>query len=71
MTPEYVDGFIKVTAKGLSKSIAGVTERHVDIACRYLGEQIRKERASEFLTVDLMGYLEGGNGALVSRRSML
>ncbi|KAG8947922.1 hypothetical protein FRC04_010118 [Tulasnella sp. 424] len=71
ITPEYIDAFIKSTAPGITKTIAGVNNEHVEIASRYLSEQVRKERASEFLTVDLMGYLEGGDGGFVSRRSML
>jgi len=71
ITPEYIDSFIKTTSQGLSKRIAGVTEKHVEIASTYLSQQIRKERASEFLTVDLLGYLDGGSGGFVSRRSLL
>ena len=69
VTPEYIDSFIRTTAKGIK--IAGVTDKHIDIATRYLSDQIRREKASEFLTTDLLGYLDGGSGGLVSRRSML
>lgn len=71
VTPEYIDSYIKTTAPGLTKTISGVTDHHVEIACNYLSQQIRKDRPSEFLTTDLYGYLDGGSGGLVSRRSML
>ncbi|KAG9015382.1 hypothetical protein FRB95_014910 [Tulasnella sp. JGI-2019a] len=69
ITSELIDSYIKTAAKHIK--ISGVTDRHVQIASKYLSEQVRKERASEFLTSDLMGYLDGGSGGLVSRRSML
>ncbi|KAG8905993.1 hypothetical protein FRB99_007850 [Tulasnella sp. 403] len=71
VTPELIDSYIKTTALGVTKTVSGVTNKHVEIAAKYLSEQIRREKPSEFLTVDLMGYLEGGNGAIVSRRSLL
>lgn len=71
ITPELIDSYIKTTSQGLAKRIAGSTDKHVDIASRYLSEQVRKAHASDFLTVDLLGYLDGGDGAFVSRRSML
>ncbi|KAG8926311.1 hypothetical protein FRC02_008977 [Tulasnella sp. 418] len=71
VTPELIDSFISSIAPGISKTIAGVTSKHVDIASRYLGEQVRQDKASEFLTSDLLGYLDGGDGGIVGRKSLL
>ena len=65
VTPALVSGFIAEFAPGVSK-IAGVTPKHVKIASAYLSEEIAKagrgQYASEFLTSDLMKYLDGADG---------
>jgi malate synthase len=60
VTAEYIDNAIKEAAPQVS--IAGVSANQVKIAGKYLSDQVRKAYASDFLTSDLMGYLEGGDG---------
>jgi len=40
----------------------GVSPKHVEIAARYLIEQTKAEKCSDFLTSDLMPYLEALDG---------
>jgi len=60
VTASYIDKLIKETAPTVS--IAGVTEKHVKIASEYLSAQVNSKEASDFLTSDLMPYLDGAEG---------
>ncbi|KAF9511716.1 hypothetical protein BS47DRAFT_1394948 [Hydnum rufescens UP504] len=65
ITPALISGYIAHFAPGVSK-IAGVTSKHIKIASVYLNEEVaragRGQYASEFLTSDLMKYLDGPDG---------
>lgn len=61
VTSDLIAGYIKASAPGVTK-IAGVTSKHASIASNYLQSEVDKaargEYPSEFLTSDLMGYLD-------------
>ena len=63
MTPKYIDSVIDSIAPSVPKMVAGVKSENVDIAANYLKEQVRKPWASDFLTSDLMPYLEKLDGS--------
>lgn len=46
----------------MKKIVPGLDDDHVRIAGDYLKAQVRKEWASDFLTTDLMPYLERVDG---------
>jgi malate synthase len=51
ITVEYVDGILAQETEKTKKS--GLDAKRVDLCARYLKEQIRAERLSDFLTSDL------------------
>lgn len=61
ITPDLIASYIKDSSPSVTK-IAGVTEKHLDIAVKYLQSEVDKavkgQWPSEFLTSDLMGYLD-------------
>jgi len=63
VTPKYVDATIDSIAPNVPKLVAGVKSDNVQIAANYLKEQVRKPWASDFLTSDLMPYLEKLDGS--------
>ena len=62
ITPEYIDGVIDAVAPTITKLVAGTNDEHVNITTAYIKGQIRKQWPSEFLTSDLMNYLEVADG---------
>lgn len=62
VTPELIDGVIGEVAPGITKVVAGVNNDQVQASSEYLKSQIRKQWPSEFLTSDLMEYLERADG---------
>lgn len=61
ITPELIAGYIKASAPSVAK-IAGVNRKHAEIAAKYLQSEVDKaargQYPSEFLTSDLMQYLD-------------
>jgi malate synthase len=49
-------------APGITKIVSGINQQHVDIAAAYLSAQVKREWPSDFLTSDLMPYLEAQDG---------
>jgi hypothetical protein len=62
ITSSMVDSYIKEVAPKISKTIAGVSDKDVEIASKYLSEQVKMEWCSEFLTNDLMKFLDADLG---------
>ncbi|KLO18338.1 malate synthase [Schizopora paradoxa] len=62
VTPEMIDALIDEVKPSIKKLVAGVKEDQVDLCSEYLKKQVRKQWASEFLTSDLMYYLEAADG---------
>jgi len=60
ITAASIDKLIKDTAPTVN--VPGVTKQHVKIASDYLSAQVKSKEASEFLTTDLMPYLDGAQG---------
>jgi len=62
VTAEYVDSIIAEVAPTVRKIVPGARDEHVEISSTYLKKQVRRQWASEFLTSDLMPYLEAADG---------
>ncbi len=62
ITPEYLDSVIEAVAPTITKLVAGSKDEHLKITKNYLKTQVRKQWPSEFLTSDLMPYLEAADG---------
>ena len=62
ITPEFIDSLIAEVAPTIKKLVAGVTDEHVTITSEYIKKQVRRHWPSEFLTSDLMYYLEAADG---------
>ncbi|KAL5523841.1 hypothetical protein ACEPAG_8014 [Sanghuangporus baumii] len=62
VTPALIDAIISEVAPTIPKLVGGVTEEHLKITSEYLKAQVRKAWLSEFLTSDLMYYLEAADG---------
>lgn len=62
LTPELVDALIAEVAPTIPKLVGGVTEEHVKVTSEYLKGQVRKTWLSDFLTSDLMYYLDAADG---------
>lgn len=62
ITPSLIAQYVEQSLPAVKK-IGGVSERHVGIAKEYLMSEVEKaqrgEWCSEFLTSDLMHYLDG------------
>lgn len=61
ITPELIASYIAESLPSVAK-IGGVSSTHVEIAAKYLQSEVDKgvkgEYCSEFLTSDLMPYLD-------------
>jgi malate synthase len=57
-----VEGVLKQAAANVKSLVPSVTEPHVQIATEYMIAQVKADRASDFLTSDLMPYLEQLDG---------
>ncbi|QRW07296.1 malate synthase [Ceratobasidium sp. AG-Ba] len=62
ITASYIDKVISQVSPNVTKIVAGISQQHVDIAAAYLSAQVKREWASDFLTSDLMAYLESQDG---------
>ncbi|KAH8119319.1 malate synthase [Phellopilus nigrolimitatus] len=62
VTPALVDKFVAEVAPTIAKIVPGVKDEHIRVTSEYLKEQVRKQWPSEFLTSDLMYYLEAADG---------
>ena len=70
ITPAYIAKVIDKVAPGVKSLAAGVKDEHVAIAVSYLKDQVKRPWASDFLTTDLMVYLEKIDGAKWVRSSL-
>ncbi|CAE6411056.1 unnamed protein product [Rhizoctonia solani] len=62
ITGSYIDKVISEVVPSVTKIVNGINQQHVDIAAAYLSAQVKREWASDFLTSDLMPYLEVQDG---------
>ncbi|KAF8513019.1 malate synthase [Hysterangium stoloniferum] len=62
ITTSYIDSLVKELSPNVKKLVGGIKDEHVRIAGDYLKGQMRKEWPSDFLTSDLMSYLEKLDG---------
>ena len=61
-----IERIVREVAPGILKLVPGVTEEHVKLCSEYLLDQVRKPWLSDFLTSDLMYYLESADGVDVA-----
>ena len=66
VTPAMIERIVREVAPGILKLVPGVTEEHVKLCSEYLLDQVRKPWLSDFLTSDLMYYLESADGVDVA-----
>ena len=62
ITPEYIDEIIDASVSTIKKLVPGITDEHISISSEYIKKQVRRQWPSEFLTSDLMYYLEAADG---------
>ncbi|KAF8584820.1 malate synthase [Ramaria rubella] len=62
ITASYVDSLVAQVSPNVKTIVPGLKDEHVRIAGDYLKAQIRRDWASDFLTNDLMPYLENVDG---------
>jgi len=62
VTPEMIDALIDEVKPSIKKLVPGVKDEHIDLCSDYVKKQVRRQWASEFLTSDLMYYLEVADG---------
>lgn len=58
INPSYVQTILSEEASKVSK-LPGIDPSHVKIASEYMAQQVKAQWPSDFLTSDLLGYLEG------------
>lgn len=63
ITASYIQKLIDRAAPSIKSLAAGVNDDHVAIAASYLKDQLQAPWASDFLTSDLMPYLERVDGS--------
>lgn len=62
ITAGYIDSLVTQLSANVKTIVPGLKAEHVKVAGEYLKAQMRKEWASDFLTTDLMPYLEKVDG---------
>eukprot|EP01097_Dermamoeba_algensis_P009344 TRINITY_DN6567_c0_g1_i1.p1 TRINITY_DN6567_c0_g1~~TRINITY_DN6567_c0_g1_i1.p1 ORF type:complete len:246 (-),score=38.21 TRINITY_DN6567_c0_g1_i1:95-769(-) len=62
ITASYIDKVIAQVSPSVTKIVANINQGHVDTAAAYLSAQVKREWPSDFLTSDLMPYLEAQDG---------
>ncbi|CCA66631.1 probable malate synthase, glyoxisomal [Serendipita indica DSM 11827] len=62
ITASYVEGVLREVASNVKSLVAGVQDKQIAIAVEYMISQVKADRASDFLTSDLMPYLEALDG---------
>lgn len=62
ITVAYVEGVLKNAAGSVKSLVPSVQDKHIKIATEYMISQVKADRASDFLTSDLMPYLEQLDG---------
>lgn len=62
ITPGYIAKVVDQVAPGVKKLVPTVKDEHLAVAVSYLKDQIKRPWASDFLTSDLMIYLEKVDG---------
>ena len=73
VTAEYIDKLVDEEIPVLLRTSKTLQEKNLEIVGRYLKKQVRQEWPSEFLTSDLMYYLEAADGvdATIWQRAQL
>ncbi len=62
ITASYVENVLREAASNVKSLVTGVQDKQIGIAVEYMVSQIKADRASDFLTSDLMPYLEALDG---------
>lgn len=62
ITTGYIDSLVEEIVPQIPKIVPAIKDEQVRIAADYLKAQVRKEWPSDFLTTDLMPYLEALDG---------
>lgn len=62
VTPEMIDALIDEVKPSIKKLVPGVKDEQVELCSNYVKKQVRRQWPSEFLTSDLMYYLEAADG---------
>ncbi|KAG8751297.1 hypothetical protein FRC14_008004 [Serendipita sp. 396] len=62
ITAAYVENVLKEAAKDVKSLVTGVKEAEIEVAVDYMISQVKADRPSDFLTSDLMPYLERLDG---------
>ncbi|EJD40815.1 malate synthase [Auricularia subglabra TFB-10046 SS5] len=70
ITPGYIGKVVDGVAPNVKSLVAGIKDEHLAIAVSYLKDQVKRPWASDFLTSDLMVYLEKVDGAKWVRSSL-
>lgn len=70
ITSAYIGKLVDKVAPSVKSLVAGIKDEHLAIAVSYLKDQVKRQWASDFLTSDLMVYLEKVDGAKWVRSSL-
>lgn len=62
ITVGYIDSLVEEIVPQVPKIVPAVKDEQVRVAADYLRAQVRKDWPSDFLTTDLMPYLEAVDG---------
>ncbi|KAI5120653.1 hypothetical protein M0805_007990 [Coniferiporia weirii] len=68
VTPALVDAVVAEVGPSIKTLVAGVSDKHLSVTSDYLKAQVRSAWLSEFLTSDLMYYLEMEDGVEPARQ---
>ncbi|KZW03266.1 putative malate synthase, glyoxisomal [Exidia glandulosa HHB12029] len=70
VTAAYISKVVDQVAPSVKSLVANVKDEHVAVAVSYLKDQVKRQWASDFLTSDLMVYLEKVDGAKWARSAL-
>jgi malate synthase len=62
ITAAYIEGVLRQAARSVKSLVPSVQDKNIQIALEYMISQVKADRASDFLTSDLMPYLEQLDG---------
>lgn len=68
VTPALVDEVVAEVGPSIKTLVAGVSDKHLSVTSDYLKSQVRSAWLSDFLTSDLMYYLEMEDGVEPARQ---
>ncbi|EJD52461.1 malate synthase [Auricularia subglabra TFB-10046 SS5] len=63
ITASYIEKVIDRSVASIQSLVPSVKDEHISVAAAYLKDQVKRQWASDFLTTDLMSYLEKVDGA--------